>query len=430
MWPPRLGGLESLLLAVADGMAWDQLYGHVQRAAATQAPSEESDLFAFANAVAALMGGAVAIEDPRGVLLAYSTLDQEIDEARQQTILGRGNPAHWSQRLEDEGYNRLLAHAPRPVRIKDPEGRVKERVATLVRAGTEVLGCIWVVSGAVRLGTGAEDVLAGVTPQAAMHLLRLRSHSDSSRHDRGVRLRAVLDGQPAADLGIDHTKSVQLAAFRVSGADGAELLVNRARVLDAITLACEAFRRQVFCCWIDDTVYALFPDISAAATARLLTLADDVCIRTSRALGVTVIAGVSDPRSGPASVAEGRDEADWVLRAMTARPSERRVGTAADLRITHALLTLGDLARVRPELRLPGLQELVRQDEERGKNHLRTLRAYLAASGNMPVAAAALGIHVNTLRYRVNRVQEVSGLDLDDATHRLVISVELLALDS
>jgi DNA-binding PucR family transcriptional regulator len=200
-------------------------------------------------------------------------------------------------------------------------------------------------------------------------------------------------------------------------------------VLDAITLACESFRRAVFCCWIGDVVYALFPDVSAATTDRLLVLADDVCIRTSRALGVEVIAGVSDPHSGLASVLECRDEADRALRAMTARPTGKRVGTVDDTRTTHVLLTLGDVVRDRPDLQVPGIHELVRHDQEGGKSYLETLKAYLDAGGSIPVAAAALGVHVNTLRYRLDRVQEVSGLNLKDPKERLVIALQLLALD-
>ena len=417
------------LLAVSDELSWDRLYGLLQRAAATQGPTQEKDLFAFANALAALVEGAVAIEDRDGTLLAYSTLEHEIDEARRQTILGRGNPPHWSRLLESEGYYRQLADAPGPIRIADPEGRANDRVVTLVRAGTEVLGSVWVVSGAEPLGADVEQVLAGVTPQAAMHLLRLRSHGDVGRRDRGSRLRALLEGQASAGLGIDPSTTVQLAAFQVSGADGPDLLVNRGRVLDAITLACEAFRREVYCCWIADTVYALFPQVSTATTERLMMLADDVCVRTSRALGVEVIAGLSDPRSGLASVLECRDEADRALRAMTARPTGRRVGTVEDTRTTHVLLTLGDVVRDRPDLQVPGIHELLRHDQEGGKNYLETLRAYLDAGGSIPVAAAALGVHVNTLRYRLDRVQEVSGLNLKDPKQRLVIALQLLALD-
>ncbi len=51
------------------------------------------DLFALANAIAGMVGGAVTIEDPARRVLAFSTLDdQPIDAARRRSILGRQVP--------------------------------------------------------------------------------------------------------------------------------------------------------------------------------------------------------------------------------------------------------------------------------------------------------------------------------------------------
>jgi DNA-binding PucR family transcriptional regulator len=183
------------------------------------------------------------------------------------------------------------------------------------------------------------------------------------------------------------------------------------------------------CCWIGDTGYALFPDVSAATTGRVVDLVADACERMSTVLDIEVVAGLSDPRAGLTAAAECRAEADRVLRAVRARPAGGRVGTVADTRVTHALLALGDVVRDRPDLRLPGVQELVAHDRERGKAYLGTLRAYLDASGSIPEAAAALGVHVNTMRYRLERIQEISGLNLKDPQERLVLAVELLVRD-
>jgi hypothetical protein len=388
------------------------------------------DLFAFANALAALVGGAVAVEDPSGNLLAYSNLDQPIDEARRQTILGRGNPASWSRLLESEGYAHQLATAEGPVRITDPEERASERVAVLVRAGTEVLGSIWVVAGDEPLGPEAERVVADATPLAAMQLLHHRTHQDSSRRERGQALRALLAGDASAveGMGIDAGTTCQVVAFHLAAAeeDEVRLSVGRSRLLDAITMACEAFRRRVLCTWAGPTIYALFPEVTATGAERLAALADDICARTSTALGVEVLAGISEPHVGLASAPECRSEADRVLRVLRERGG--RVARLEDVRIPSVLLALGDLVRSRPDLRVPGVQVLAKHDADSGKSYVASLRAYLRAGGSIPGGAALLGIHANTMRYRVTRIEEVSGLRLDDPDHRLVASLELLAL--
>ncbi len=84
------------LLTAEEDMAWHHLDALVSSALAAigrSAPGGGApavgDLFALANAIAGLVGGATAIEDPNQRILAYSTLpDQPIDEDRRQGILG------------------------------------------------------------------------------------------------------------------------------------------------------------------------------------------------------------------------------------------------------------------------------------------------------------------------------------------------------
>ncbi|SHL48434.1 PucR C-terminal helix-turn-helix domain-containing protein [Pseudonocardia thermophila] len=46
------------------------------------------------------------------------------------------------------------------------------------------------------------------------------------------------------------------------------------------------------------------------------------------------------------------------------------------------------------------------------------MRAYLDTGGSVPATAAALGLHPTTVRYRLGRIADVSGMDLDDPTTR------------
>jgi purine catabolism regulator len=56
---------------------------------------------------------------------------------------------------------------------------------------------------------------------------------------------------------------------------------------------------------------------------------------------------------------------------------------------------------------------------------LRTLEAYFDNNGNLSQAAEALFIHRNTLIYRMDRIAEISGLDLDHTETRLAIQLAL-----
>jgi hypothetical protein len=58
-----------------------------------------------------------------------------------------------------------------------------------------------------------------------------------------------------------------------------------------------------------------------------------------------------------------------------------------------------------------------------------TVRAYLDHAGNGPAASAALHIHRTTLYYRLGRMRELTGLDLDDGRTRLTLHLGLALTD-
>jgi len=58
-----------------------------------------------------------------------------------------------------------------------------------------------------------------------------------------------------------------------------------------------------------------------------------------------------------------------------------------------------------------------------------SVKAWLEHDRNVPAAAAALPVHPNTLRYRLNRVRELTGLDLADPDARLLCQLLLRDYD-
>jgi sugar diacid utilization regulator len=73
------------------------------------------------------------------------------------------------------------------------------------------------------------------------------------------------------------------------------------------------------------------------------------------------------------------------------------------------------------------LQRLLRADPQ--GQLTRTVRAYLDHAGNGPAAAEALHIHRTTLYYRLGRIRELTGLDLDDGRTRLTLHLGLTLAD-
>ena len=102
------------------------------------------ELFALADACAALVGAPITIEDTQSRVLAYSSTQDVADPARVSTIVGRRVPDEVIASLRGRGVFRRLARSDQPFFV--PAGRgLGARLVVPVRAGTEWLGSIWAV---------------------------------------------------------------------------------------------------------------------------------------------------------------------------------------------------------------------------------------------------------------------------------------------
>jgi DNA-binding PucR family transcriptional regulator len=431
------------LLAAPPALAWGQLYTLLVTATSA-APSNTpelseaplGDLFALANAVAAMVGGATTIEDPHNRVLAYSSLEHPIDPPRERTILGRQVPADWIQRLHDAGVFRRLWQKDEVVRIADflaEEPGYLPRIAVAVRAGGEVLGSIWVIEGLQALGSDAEKTLREAADIAALHLLRHRTATDVERRQRAEALLAVLDGQDRGSrgrdvLGLDPSQSVAVVAFHVGAGADAAAVINSHRVADLVAVYCESYRRQAACAPSVGRVYALVPAESDHVD-QLASLAQAIVERTGQALRLGLRAGVGSVVEGLDGVVRSRREADDVLDVLLARP-EGSVASIGAVRSQVVLHRLAQLAELHPELATGKISALAEQDASKGASWVPTLRAYFDAFGDMSTAAAMVNVHPNTFRYRLRRITEVFGLDLADPDERLVAEIQLRFLDA
>ncbi|MFJ7267832.1 PucR family transcriptional regulator [Streptomyces sp. NPDC099050] len=135
------------------------------------------------------------------------------------------------------------------------------------------------------------------------------------------------------------------------------------------------------------------------------------------ATGVT--AGVSDPVRALTALPAAWQQATAAARAAAAGP---RLGPVAQWSAIGPYRMLASVAEealddpVARALRGPANPELAR-----------TAEVFLDCAGQAGRAAAALGIHRQTLYYRLSRVEQLTGLDLDEGEDRLLLHMALKA---
>ncbi|MEU0662836.1 PucR family transcriptional regulator, partial [Streptomyces lavendulocolor] len=129
------------------------------------------------------------------------------------------------------------------------------------------------------------------------------------------------------------------------------------------------------------------------------------------------VVGVADPRRGVGDLAQAWREAASAARAALAQPRLGPVAPWASIgpyRLLTALPPAPPHDRAVRALLAPAHTELAR-----------TAEVFLDNAGQAGRTAAALGIHRQTLYYRLSRVENLTGLDLDEGEDRLLLHMAL-----
>lgn len=417
------------LLVVDDESDWWQLGRLLDSALSTVGADDESslsdlavgDLFALANAIAAMVGGATTIENLQEQVLAYSTLPgQLIDEDRREGILGRQvpdlpeNAEQYASVFQATGAVRLPAAAP-----------ALSRLAVAVRAGSQILGSIWIVDASKDLDADAERALEGAAEIAALHMLRARSAADLVRQQRGELLRRLLEGGDdvhlvAEELNLDASDSFMVMAFRPEVVVAIDAL-PMSRLVDLIATQCEAYRHGTQCVVIGTTVYALLAGDSTLDPSAIGELGRRLVTRAATALHLAIRAALGSRVHTIGRISKSRHDADLVLLLMTHRPTLTSVASAEDVRSQLTLLELAHVIRDSPSLLSPAAKSVLELDASSGSDYAKTLRTYLDCSRDSARTATRLSLHQNTLRYRLRRISELLGIDLDNPDDTLVL---------
>jgi GAF domain-containing protein len=121
--------------------------------------------------------------------------------------------------------------------------------------------------------------------------------------------------------------------------------------------------------------------------------------------------GVSNPCSGATSFAAGFEEARHALLGTTVLQGKPGVMTYEELGPYKYLLRMPFEAGIRDAHR-DAVARVADYDRQRQTALLRTLEEFLRRRGNISATAEALYVHPNTLRQRLRRIGELSGLDL------------------
>ncbi|WP_262059045.1 PucR family transcriptional regulator [Streptomyces sp. STR69] len=374
--------------------------------------------------ISELLGAPATLENRDFELIAFGAYDGEgdldasaLDPVRTRSILTRRSTA--AIRTWFEGFG--ITRATGPVRIPPtPEAGVyRGRICLPVRHRGVVLGYVWLLDDDDPGPTAPQlDAAMEVTTRIGALL------ADEAQHgaDLSRELRAVL----TAERGWQGDMAV--AALRTAlGArgDGPHTMVcvapwpstadpddaPSARTVPHATALCTvpwgAAEQQCLAV----LVRLRSTDAGSSAEAAATRLLKDGPPGARRA------AGVARPRVGLTDLATAWQEAAAAARTALAEPRFAPVAEWSRIGPYRLLTSLPPESAHDPAvapLLSPAHHELAR-----------TAEVYLDRAGQAGRTAAELGIHRQTLYYRLSRVEQLTGLDLDDGEDRLLLHMVL-----
>lgn len=353
-------------------------------------------------------------------------LDPEFRLQHQAAGESGADPVRWDPGDASVGrLLRMLASERRPLRVPPVPGSALACgcLATPVTVSDTVLGYLLVLGEAAE---DADDVDLIVTSYAAtlfaLTLARTRTSMELGLRYRGAIVDSLVSGhfldsqdalRKARILGVADGQPFRVAVARPGGATAPRL--DEREVADGLPGLDCAFTIR------GPELVMLLPEEEPAGTPRRLL--------RQRAGPAAFTCGISEPARLPEMAPEA------LRQAQQAIDMGIRIGRAgetisySDLGIHRLLLQVGDLHTLW-QFAVDVLGPLIEYEASHKADLVSTLSVYLNQRESLKQTARILRVHANTVAYRIQRIEQITALDLTNPDQRLSAHVAAKIIES
>ncbi len=286
--------------------------------------------------------------------------------------------------------------------------RDRDRLLTVANPRDDVSGVIALIDPEGSAGEAEEVALEHGATVLAMELARLRSLAETEIRLGSDLLEELLDGNAPANaveraktLGFDLHQTSRVVAIE----SGDTSMISNERLHRAVRDAARETGLEALVGTKSGAVVALAGADSGWHRLRAAIVAHIGGARCHMGLG-----GRSTTLD---SVSRSYHEAQVALRTQSTVQPQRGVTKFDDLGVYKVLSQVPDNTVVNHYVR-EWIGILIDHDERKNSQFVLTLSRFLDLGGSYDASAKALSVHRNTLRYRLKRIQEITGFDLND----------------
>ncbi|MBM3270415.1 MAG: helix-turn-helix domain-containing protein [Candidatus Sericytochromatia bacterium] len=388
----------------------------------------------LARAVAAGIGQPVLIEDRQFNLLAAANPGPSCP-AFDEIVSANGTPVAILKRLDERGVTRALRQTKASVYLPKGDVHAVGRHMVPILAGEEVCGFLSVLEATGPLG----DEVAAKLPPAAMSLavefLKQGSTADSDLKMRRDFFRDLLFAnhnlsqetlhRRATYLGYQLSSSYWTLVVEFDTVPSEDALQGELKKLGD-TLGSLLSFRQALVITQGQGATVLYPVKDGQPTIdKVRHLAETIRQKVNQTSpGWTVSIGIGQLYPDLMSIPKSYREAAQAAKIGRSLKGVDGVHLFTDLGIYRMLLQFATTQNPN-EFFCDALERLLEYDQQADKELVKTLAAFLECNGNLTETSERLFIHRNTLKYRLERIRDITQIDLDDSENRLMLHLGL-----
>jgi len=402
---------------------------------------------ALVDALEGLLGNPVTVADAMFHHLAYSPRQDKADRHRLES-LARGGTVR--EALDDPRIRRQFQvaaqqRAPTLLGTFPQHGWTQRRMQSSIFIGPDLVGRVTVAETEKPFSESDICIMREATTAFALELMKRRIVLETELRLQVDFLQQLLS-EPindvasvldrAAYLGIDLLRPHDLIVAEIDEPDrlaldleSSDRVQARRRIFEILRFAAVAHAPGSVAVAHLDHVVVLVPSSrnGSAGTRRLAEAVRQAPSRISSSVTVSIGLG--------ASCRSLEDFPRSYARAKRALETARGLGRRNTVTSLDDLGVCGMLFRREDPTELSDFADriigrLVEYDRAHGARLIETLGVYFDEGSNQRRTAERLNIHVNTLAGRLQRIETVSGLNLDDGPTRLNLQLALQVLHS
>lgn len=386
---------------------------------------EDQGLNAMTELVAKLTGKIVVVQDKRMEIQAMAVpqnnqialeplreLLQQRDELppvlRNRKAAAHARQSHWQQFLPIENVGRLVSP---------------------IISGDRARGYLSVVGPADQLDLLDKLAVEHGAAACALEMAKAKAISEAKKALRGNFLEGLLAGtMPRKEIErlegrLDHNTNQPHAVIALKWADPSAYSLRRLET--TIHWVLNNHSRSALVHVYGDKHVCVFQELKHAEdmeSAHELGRRIEEQVKTEYPDGV-LVAGMSGPAP---TLTEWPHIYDEALQAMQLgeRLQIKQVVQFSSLGVYQLLVQLEEFPTVR-SFTDQVIGPLVAYDAQHNSSLVKTMDAYFDHHGNISQTAESLFIHRNTLLYRLDRIQELTGHDLNQSNMRLALHLSL-----